>query len=68
MNENLTDHDLLVTLHEQIKGVREDIKEIKDGTSEKLSDHEMRLRRIELWGGIAIGFSYALNLFFHFIK
>lgn len=41
------DRDLLITMHEQIKNIRVDIKEIKDGTSLKLEDHEMRLREIE---------------------
>lgn len=44
---NMSDHDLLITLHEQIKNVRADIKDIKDGTSTKLEDHEKRLRKQE---------------------
>lgn len=59
----MNDHDLLVTMHEQIKGIKADIRDLKDGTSTKLSDHELRLRRVELWGGIAIGFSYALQIY-----
>lgn len=43
----MSDHDLLVTMHEQIKGIKGDIKEIKDGTATKLDDHETRLREIE---------------------
>ena len=43
----MNDHDLLVTMHEQMKNVRADIKEIKDGTSIKLEDHETRLRSLE---------------------
>lgn len=46
-NPNMSDHDLLITMHEQIKNIRQDIKEIKDGTSDKLNDHEIRLREIE---------------------
>lgn len=66
MNEDITkmnDHDLLVTMHEQIKGIKSDIRDLKDGTSSKLNDHELRLRRLELWGGIAIGMSYALQIY-----
>jgi hypothetical protein len=63
------DHDLLVALHEQVKQVRVDIKELKDGTATRLSDlennhvtrdeykdHETRLRFVEkyVWGAIAI--------------
>ncbi len=43
----MTDHDLLITMHEQIKGIKEDIKDLKDGTSAKLNDHETRLRANE---------------------
>lgn len=44
---NMTDHDLLITLHEQIKNVRTDIKDLKDGTGSKLTDHEARIRVLE---------------------
>lgn len=64
----MNDHDLLVTMHEQIKGIKADIKELKDGTSTKLSDHELRLRRLELWGGVMVGLSYALQFYLNFIK
>ena len=64
----MTDHDLLITMHEQIKGIKADIKDLKDGTSTTLTDHENRIRRLELWGAIAIGFSYALQFYFNIIK
>lgn len=64
---NMTDHDLLITMHEQIKGIKADIRDLKDGTSAKLADHETRLRRLELWGAIAVGFGYALQFYFNFI-
>ena len=63
--QEMSDHDLLITVHEQIKNVRQDIKELKTGTEGKLSDHESRIRRLELWGAIAIGFSYALQFWFN---
>lgn len=63
----MNDHDLIITIHEQIKNVRQDIKDLKDGTGEKLADHEMRLRRLELWGAIAIGVGYALQFYFNVI-
>jgi len=65
---NMSDHDLLVTMHEQVKNIRADIKELKEGTSEKLSDHEIRIRRLETWGAILVGVSYALQFYFNFIK
>lgn len=71
MNEDISkmnDHDLLVTMHEQIKGIKNDIKDLKDGHNEKLLDHETRLRRLELWGAIAIGFAYALEFYFNYAK
>lgn len=64
----MNDHDLLVTMHEQIKGIKNDIKDLKDGTSMKLADHEARLRRLELWGAIALGISYALNFYFNYLN
>jgi hypothetical protein len=64
----MNDHDLLVTMHEQIKGIKNDIKDLKDGTSIKLGDHETRLRRLELWGFTAIGVLYAITFYFNYIK
>lgn len=63
----MNDHDLLVTMHEQIKGIKGDIKDLKDGTSMKLTDHENRLRKLELYGGIAIGLSYGLQFYLNYI-
>ncbi len=64
----MSDHDLLITMHEQIKGIKADIRDLKDGTSTKLADHELRIRRLELWGFVAIGFLYALQFYFNFIR
>lgn len=59
--KNMSDHDLLITMHEQIRGLKDDIKEIKDGTSLTLADHETRLRksensitRIMTWGSAGV--------------
>ena len=41
------DHDLLIELRTEMRGVREDIKDIKDGTADKLLDHETRIRTLE---------------------
>lgn len=65
--EPMNDHDLIITIHEQIKNVRSDIKDLKDGTEEKLADHEARLRRLELWCSIAIGFMYAIQFYINFL-
>ncbi len=66
--QKMNDHDLLITLHEQIKNVRSDIKDLKDGTGAKLDDHEARLRRVELWGAIGLGFLYAIQAYLTFFK
>lgn len=68
MPDQMNDHDLLVTLHEQIKQVRVDIQDLKDNTAGKVLDHELRLRRVELWGAIAIGAMYAIQFYFNFVK
>jgi hypothetical protein len=36
----MSDHDLLITMHEQIKGIKVDIKDLKDGTSKRIDDLE----------------------------
>lgn len=43
----LADHDLLQRVDTKVDGLIKDIKEIKDGTTTQLSDHETRLRSIE---------------------
>ena len=70
---NLSDHDLLITLHEQVKGLRSDIQKLNEGTSNSISDHETRIRALEqkafMWSGaagiIAAGASLIIS---HFIK
>jgi hypothetical protein len=57
-----SDHDLLITLHSEVKGLRKDISEMNDGLSKSVEDHETRIRRLESWGGIAIGGLYVLNV------
>lgn len=68
MPTDMNDHDLLVTLHEQVKQIRIDIQNLNDNTAGKVLDHELRLRRLELWGAIAIGAGYALQFYFNYIK
>ena len=61
MNEfnQQSDRDLLITLHEQVKGIRLDIADLKDTTKNQVNDHEVRLRALErrLWiisGGLTL--------------
>lgn len=41
------DHDALITLIAEVRQIREDIKDLKDGTSDRISDHEKRIQNIE---------------------
>lgn len=61
------DHDLLIRVDENVKNLIIEIKDMKDGTTVKLTDHELRLRRLETWGAIAVGLGYALQFYFNFI-
>lgn len=67
-DQKLNDHDLLITLHSEVKGIRADIKELKDGTAGRLDDHEVRIRRLEWAYAVGIGLSIALQFYFKFIK
>lgn len=62
------DHDLLVTVHEQVKQVRVDIKELKDGTSVKIGDHEARIRRLEWAYAVGFGVLVALQFYFNHLR
>ena len=70
----MNDHDLLITVHEQIKNVRLDIKELKDGTGAKLADHETRIRKneaaittIKTWGAAGLVLITIIELILRFI-
>ncbi len=55
---NQLDHDLLIELRTEMRGLRDEVRKLNDGNSEKIQDHEKRLRAIEkyVWGAIgAIG-------------
>lgn len=43
------DHDLLIRLEENMKGLKEDIKKLSDGSASQLADHESRLKKICEW-------------------
>jgi len=55
--ETQTDHDHIITLLSEVKGIRNDIKDIKDGVKDSITDHESRIRILEkkqwLWSGAA---------------
>ncbi len=38
--QSSSDHDLLITLHEQVRGIRDDIKDIKDNLNSRVTKLE----------------------------
>ncbi len=54
--ENIrTDRDLLVELRTEMRGVRNDIKELKDNTSQRLERLERDVSSLKIWRGTIIG-------------
>lgn len=47
MENQQLDHDVLIELRTEMRAIRADIKELKDGTSGKITDHENRIRLLE---------------------
>lgn len=45
--KNEGDHDLLTRLQVLMEGLKEDIKDLKSGTSMKIEDHETRIKALE---------------------
>lgn len=69
LQQQNTDHDLLIELRTEMRGVRDDIQKLTDGTAQRLNtlendhvsrkeyeDHETRIRFIEkyVWGAVAV--------------
>jgi hypothetical protein len=55
--QHQSDHDLLIRIDEKLELFIKDKK-----------DHEIRLRRLEMWGAIAVGLSYATQFYFNFLR
>lgn len=69
MNENYqSDHDLLIELRTEMRGLRDEVRKLNDGNAEKIADHETRLRRIERYVWLAIGGLAVLQFFSTFLK
>lgn len=49
MTEVINDHDLLIEINTTLKRAVQDIKDLKDGTSDKIANHEKRLELLERW-------------------
>lgn len=56
-----SDHDLLIRVDEKLTI-------LINQNHATTKDHELRIRRLEMWGGIAIGLGYALQFYFNFLK
>lgn len=56
-----SDHDLLTRIDEKLNMLI-----TNQGITN--TDHEVRLRRLEMWGAVAIGLMYALQFYVNFIK
>ena len=56
------DHDLLIALHEQVKGLRDDIRDLKDNNKTRTDDHEPPCASSKNTYGLHSEFSPLLNL------
>ena len=61
MTDNQTDHDLLIRVDEKLE-------QLLKQSSVTNKDFETRIRRLEMWGAIALGLSYALQFYLNFVK
>lgn len=68
------DHDLLIELKTRLEALKNDIKDLKDGTSTQINDHELRITAMEAKGSkqaimitviIALGFIATTLLIYH---
>ena len=75
----MSDHDLLVSMHGALTRALEDIKKLdgkitdfnnsyakKADVDTEFKDHEMRIRRLEIWGAMAIGALYLIEAYFKY--
>ena len=47
LEKNCSDHDLLIELKTKMDSLKDDIKDLKDGTTIKIEDHETRIGKLE---------------------
>jgi hypothetical protein len=55
MPDVLNDHDLLIELRTEMRGIRGDIKDMKDGTTRELAVLRKDVDSLKLWRGILLG-------------
>ena len=62
MNEQpQNDHDLLIELRTEMRGLRDDFQKMNDGGQKIIADHEARIRIIEKYMWLAVGGLYIIN-------
>jgi hypothetical protein len=49
LSEYMSDHDLLIRLDTRVSDMRDDLKEMKDGTAEWLAKLESDVTTLKLW-------------------
>jgi hypothetical protein len=60
--QKISDHDLLIQLDERLRSIDRKLDAHLSDNGEVVKDHELRLRRLELWGAMSIGALAILQL------
>jgi hypothetical protein len=66
MIKQTTDHDLLIELRTRMEDIKNDIKELKDGTTKTMADHEIRIQKMENFrtkNTVALGIYISIGVF-----
>lgn len=51
----LSDHDLLITLHSEMKGMRKDIQDLKMDSTDRIKSLEKAVANLQIWRGWLTG-------------
>ena len=66
------DHDLLIAMETKLDSLIEDIRDLKDGTSKIVGDHEARIRKMEdrqlTWVGALAMLQFFIGIVLWFIS
>jgi hypothetical protein len=65
--DGITDHDLITKIDVKLDNLKADVADIKSGVSKQIDDHETRIRRLELWGTLAVGGAYVIIFWLKFV-
>lgn len=74
-----SDHDLIIKLDTKMDGLKEDIKNLNDGTTKQINDHETRIRsnsadiivvktQIKVWGSAILLVMALIQIALHFFR